>query len=113
MTGRVVGAGGRPLAGLRIHPYFEDVVVNKHIPFEFLENTSPLQSGTTKTDAEGKFRLEGLIPGLKYRVIASGEGLGERFVDLARGQSVESGKVKDLGGLKIKESPKGQKEKGK
>ena len=111
LTGRVVDAAGRPLAGLRVHPYFEDVVVNKHIPFEFLEPSSPLRRETTNTDADGKFRLEGLIPGLKYHLIASGGGLGERFVDLAREQSVESSKVKGLGDLKIQEPAKAEKEK--
>jgi RNA polymerase sigma factor (sigma-70 family) len=111
ITGRVVDAAGRPLAGLSIDLHFEDVVVNKNIPFEFLEPSSPLDSPRKKTDAEGKFRFEGLAPALKYRLYASGGALGERFVDLAREQSVESGKVKDLGDLKGKEPAKGQEEK--
>jgi protocatechuate 3,4-dioxygenase beta subunit len=113
LTGRVVDAGGRPLAGIFISLWYKDVLINKHIPFEVLGRnlTGPLHHPSTKTDAEGKFRLEGVLPALKYHLHAYGGALRERPVDLATVVSAESGKVKDIGELKIKESPKGKKEK--
>jgi hypothetical protein len=56
------------------------------------------------TDAEGRFHVEGLVPGLKYFV--EGEHEPEMFLEpLARGIAVESGKTKDLGDLKCKSPP--------
>jgi RNA polymerase sigma factor (sigma-70 family) len=113
MTGRVVDASGRPLAGIFISLWYKDVLINKHIPFAVLGRNlpGPLHDPRTKTDAEGKFRLAGCLPALKYRIFGSGGALGERSVDLATVVSAESGKVKDIGEVKIKESPKAKKEK--
>jgi hypothetical protein len=63
--------------------------------------------GFRKTDADGKFRLEGLLPGVKYDLYTSGKPVA---VQLTTGVSVESGKVKHLGDLKREAAPKGQKE---
>ncbi len=112
MTGRVVDAAGRPLAGLQLYLSFHDVVLNKQIPFEFLEHNSPLSTDNeVTTDAQGRFRVEGLIPGLKYELLATGKGLGDHYLHLATGLSTESGKVKDVGDLNSKESPEEAKEK--
>jgi RNA polymerase sigma factor (sigma-70 family) len=112
MTGRVVDANGRPLAGHTIHLWYMDVLLNKHVPVEFLRSgrIGPLGFPTTRTDAEGKFRFERLVPVLKYRLIVIDGAPGEGTVRLTKDVSVEPGKVKDVGDLKIKEPPKGQKE---
>jgi hypothetical protein len=49
--------------------------------------------------ADGKFRVQGLIPGLKYGATATdgNSNIGEVFLDL----TVAPGEVKDLGDLKI------------
>jgi hypothetical protein len=105
ITGRVVDARGRPLAGLDIGARVtRDVLLDMGLPwFEFrFQNI-----GANKTDAEGKFRLEGFIPGLKHTLHGYGKVLGEgSVVNLATDLSVKSGEVKDLGDLKIKETPK-------
>jgi protocatechuate 3,4-dioxygenase beta subunit len=112
ITGRVVDARGRPLAGLDI---------GARVPADALSNmglpglavwVQPI--GSNKTDAEGKFRLEGVIPDLKHTLHGSGKVLGDgSVVNLATDLSVKSGEVKDLGELTIKETPKKDPEKEK
>ena len=57
---------------------------------------------TTKTDADGKFKLDGLLPGLTYAIHVSDGDLGEfnTLVVTKRGVTVEAGKETDLGELK-------------
>jgi RNA polymerase sigma factor (sigma-70 family) len=57
---------------------------------------------TAKTDADGKFKLEGLLPGLTYTIHVSDGDLGEfnTLVVTKRGVTVEAGKIADLGELK-------------
>jgi len=102
MTGRVLDAEGRPLAGLSVLLDFNrSVLVNKHIPFEYLTSTTPLPTQTAaKTDDAGRFRLEGVIPGLQYNLFVSEGGLGTKSVVRLKDVSVESDKNKDLGDLK-------------
>jgi hypothetical protein len=121
MTGRVVDAAGRPLAGVRIHlNYYGDSdaslnkhIFNKYIPLQVLHGPSdhPIGYPMKKTDADGKFRFEGLLPALEYDIQRVSAVEGEVGVSLTTRVSVESGKVKDLGDLKCKDSPKGKKEK--
>jgi hypothetical protein len=49
------------------------------------------------TDKGGRFRVEGLVPGLEYAIVPS------RYVPLPLASaSVESGKQKDMGDIKAK-----------
>jgi hypothetical protein len=53
-----------------------------------------------KTDADGKFRLDGLMPGLTYTLVVNDEG-----DELARREGVmppAAGKADDVGELRIK-----------
>ena len=52
-----------------------------------------------KTDADGRFRIEGLVPNLKYEASATAgsAGTGQLFRDV----TVTPGEVKDLGDLKV------------
>jgi hypothetical protein len=106
VTGRVVDSTGRPLAGIWIWPWTPDVVLNKHIPLTALGVLSP--PGFRKTDADGKFRLEGLLPAVKYHLYTSGKAGAIQLT--TGGVSVESGKVEHLGDLRTKGAPDGQKE---
>jgi hypothetical protein len=60
-----------------------------------------------KTDAEGKFRAEGLLPGLKYHLVVSDGELKPGKVVAYHIEELlpESGMVKDLGDLKSTLSP--------
>jgi hypothetical protein len=59
------------------------------------------------TDADGRFRIEGVASGLTYDLAASpGEGeAAAASVYTREGLSVEPGKTRDLGDLKSKEAP--------
>jgi hypothetical protein len=107
-TGRVLDARGRPLAGLDIGARVDaDALRNMGMPglaFKFQT------IGANKTDAEGKFRLEGFIPDVKHTLRGYGKVLGDGSVaNLVTDVSVKSGEVKDLGDLKIEETPKKEK----
>jgi RNA polymerase sigma factor (sigma-70 family) len=108
VTGRVVDPTGRPLAGIWIWPWTRDVVLNKHIPLTAVGSEVLSPPGFRKTDADGKFRLEGLLPAVKYHLYTSGKAGAVQLT--TGGVSAESGKVKNLGDLKRKVAPKGQKE---
>ncbi len=78
ITGRIVDEDGRPRGGLRLF--------------------SPIGGGTP-IGRDGKFRIDGLVPGLTYSAGAT-EGFMYRG-DLYRDVTVDSGEVKDLGDLKL------------
>ena len=109
LVGRIVDAAGKPLAGLKVSTQLsfkpEDY---KDLPADLRYNGrlwNQLINKEAMTDKDGKFRLEGLVPGLKYflNVKNATEFLtGYTREDL----SVESGKTKDLGDLKGKPATK-------
>jgi RNA polymerase sigma factor (sigma-70 family) len=100
LTGRVLDEDGRPLAGARInlsfpHPMF----------FEPVTWWVPPLGEVVKTDREGRFRGEGLTPGLTFRLSAARD---TSFLPLAgtpdgmRTLSVRPGQTLDLGDLQVK-----------
>ena len=108
VTGTILDADGNPLAG---HTVVARLVVDRRQIENVRDSFSPFGhqiSGLgeftgreTKTDAEGRFRLDGLLHGQKYNVYA-GEG---RLGRLSRPTHhkvygpVESGKVGNMGEL--------------
>jgi hypothetical protein len=94
-TGRLVGADGRPVTDARI------LLVCPSLPPPGLQ---PL-AGVARTDAEGRFRVEGLSPGLKYDLqVRRGDAKSEVILsagDAAKGVSAASGEVKDLGDVRV------------
>jgi RNA polymerase sigma factor (sigma-70 family) len=67
ITGRVVGVDGKGVAGVTVEPSFQD-----H-PLGTLLNTEKRYdrgAGPVKTDADGRFRFEGVPPGVRVRLIA-------------------------------------------
>jgi RNA polymerase sigma factor (sigma-70 family) len=104
LTGRVVGADGRPRAGLQVRATFSQKGGDgTRLPVQFFMTGATWAAKlepTAKTDADGKFRLDGLMPGLTYTLVASDDE-GE----LARREAVmppAAGKTDDIGELRIK-----------
>jgi RNA polymerase sigma factor (sigma-70 family) len=92
LTGRLLTRDGAPIArgDLRflIGDNRDDVNVGTH----------PTRSFTT--DKDGKFRIEGLVPGLKYHLTAM-DGF-KVLNELAKGVTVKAGETKDLGDVALK-----------
>jgi RNA polymerase sigma factor (sigma-70 family) len=108
VTGQVFDAEGRPWAGLKVSASITRKFTDyKDLPWETLENLGPVLTVNQTTDAEGKFRIDGLLPGLKYNLVMSegelkpGKVVAYHVDDLFP----EAGKIKDLGELKSKEVP--------
>ncbi len=122
LAGRVVDADGKPWPGLQVMVYLtRRLADHDDLPPELWSGPRPgadewmrLKTSwrertacRTTTDAEGRFRVEGLIAGLPYEMLAweGGElrkGAAVTGAYHGTGLSAESGKVKDLGDLKSK-----------
>src|SRR5206468_2596973 len=87
-TGRVVDANGKPIADLFLDLYQTQAVdgrVAALLPNRMVEATK-----ADKTDRDGRFRANGLVPGVRYHLRGAAFSVFE----------VESGKVKELGQAK-------------
>jgi RNA polymerase sigma factor (sigma-70 family) len=104
VTGRFVDADGKPLpADTRIRVEWR----YRSLPAPGMRPADPLAT----TDAEGRFRLEGLLPGPKFGLVLTpgkakgkGEGPGKVQVsspDALKGLSLDPGEVKDLGDIRV------------
>ncbi len=91
VTGRLVDDDGRPRPGveLRIHFVRKDTdYVALHLP------------GQVKTDREGRFRVEGLAPGVTYQINLAGKPPKFTIGSVAPRVSIQAGETKDLGDVK-------------
>jgi hypothetical protein len=101
VTGRLVDDEGQPRAKLQL---LGNIPTRRFDPERGL---LPRNNEPDLTDRDGRFRIEGLIPGLKYGVRASvtrSDGvriLGQVFEDV----QVGPGETKDLGDVKAIEKP--------
>jgi RNA polymerase sigma factor (sigma-70 family) len=116
LTGRVLDAEGRPWAGLKVAAFLiTKSADSKTLPYEalhplglFLDQRRDLFNGLGTTDADGRFRIEGLIPGLKYGlqpVLKLKRESQFTLADLGHDLAVSSGQTKDLGDLRSNTTP--------
>ena len=104
LTGRVVAADGRPTAGLQVRAVLSHAETDgTRLPHQFLmtgHTWAAKLEPKAKTDTDGKFRLDGLMPGLPYALVVS-----DADDELARRDGVtppSAGKTADVGQLRIK-----------
>jgi protocatechuate 3,4-dioxygenase beta subunit len=101
LVGRVLDGAGKPLAGVTVKAAYafgqtvEADGAKGRLPkaLGFVDSGwMELLNGQAITDRDGRFRITGLVPGLKYRLEAPGVERGNL--------SVVPGEVNDLGDLK-------------
>jgi hypothetical protein len=93
-----VGDDGKPVAGVRLG--WRDLA----LPAPGL--APPLEPFTT--DAEGRFRVEGLMPGVKLEItLQGGENKAVTFSagEALKGLTIEAGQTRDLSDVRVKAAP--------
>jgi hypothetical protein len=106
-TGRLVDPKGNPREGAEVSLLFEKKQ-EAVLPGELVFSTNPLHKillpSKAIADKNGRFRIEGLIAGVKYDLwIGQGE---KNFERVSKGATAKAGVSADLGVIKIKASPK-------
>ena len=104
IAGRLVDEDGLPLAGAKLHVVTFDLDGN-NLPFAEARALWPSDE-TFATDANGRFRIEGLVPGVATDIQVSSRGRPNfRFVaGLAlRKLTLDAGEARDLGDVKAEE----------
>jgi RNA polymerase sigma factor (sigma-70 family) len=107
LAGRVVGADGKPWADLKVQVVMSaDRKDYDDLPVDLLYNYPQWQklTGASATkDKEGRFRVTGLVPGLKYLLqVSEGDPAAGVFVYSAAVPALTAGATKDLGRLKAR-----------
>jgi RNA polymerase sigma factor (sigma-70 family) len=102
VTGRVVDASGHPRAGVNVLAFLADKQPAALPPSVTIGGDGSLRDAVLPkpvvTDAEGRFRLEGLVPGLTYEI---GLRRGEKEFDSpVKDVRPGPGESKDLGAIK-------------
>jgi RNA polymerase sigma factor (sigma-70 family) len=93
VTGRLLDQAGRPLDGIELHIYREIREPTRGAHGDF---SPPIQA---TTDSEGRFRIDGIVPGAVQKVRAVGlkDGAGGFIIE---DWTPRSGEVKDLGEIR-------------
>jgi RNA polymerase sigma factor (sigma-70 family) len=105
LTGRLVDGDGKPLAGVRLGWHYPALPAPGMVP-----PAEPFM-----TDDGGRFRVEGLTPGVKFEITLRGDQKTATAVsagEALKGLSVEPGQTKDLGDVRVKVTPAPEKAKG-
>jgi RNA polymerase sigma factor (sigma-70 family) len=107
-TGRILSSDGRPQADLRVRAQPSRKDVDDNLLPTLFQLEQGLQANRLDpqgtTDAGGRFRLDGLVPGLEYTLEVS-DGLGRSRMTLMiplESWRAASGQTKDLGDLRSK-----------
>ncbi len=100
LAGRIIDEDGQPMAGVRIQLSFHHSTFFRPVTWWASQMGEEVQ-----TDKEGRFRAEGITPGMRFRLHASSK---TNFLMLSGGTegtddlSARPGETKDLGDLKPK-----------
>jgi hypothetical protein len=110
LTGRILDAEGKPCAGLKVTSQASlERADDKENSIELRLGILELPGTASTTDKDGRFRIEGLVPGLKY-VLNVREGK-ENVPGYSREEfTAESGRTRDLGNLVSRPAAGGKKE---
>jgi hypothetical protein len=93
-TGRLVSPRGEPLSGAR---------VSYRVQVKLKGENVPASAFFAETDKDGRFRIEGLAPGLTYHNVYVLKRVLFDFVgEGARNLTLKAGETRDLGDLTIK-----------
>ncbi len=99
-TGRVVDSDGQPLSGIQINAAYRDgkndIVIRDY---------GQPSNARTLSDDEGRFRLEGLIPGLKTELLFQRKGSSFVGTGQLEGFSLKPGETHDVGEIAVKPYP--------
>jgi protocatechuate 3,4-dioxygenase beta subunit len=97
LTGRVLDEDGQPVAGAQMVGAIEGGQLN--LP----ANSVSIFSFRVRTDEQGRFRADSILPGVKYRgsILGRRAGGGICFEHA----TIKPGEAKDLGDIKLKSSP--------
>jgi RNA polymerase sigma factor (sigma-70 family) len=98
LTGRIVDEAGRPRTSVQLF----STIAEKSDP-----ERGALEGNSIPVDSSGRFRIEGLVPGVKYDALATDMNTVTGIA--LDGVQVKSGETKDLGDVKILvEKPSGE-----
>src|SRR5262249_14185014 len=97
LTGRFVSTDGKPLAESPVYPVTMEPLANPGMRVKSSVTAGSFPTGLS-TDKDGRFRIEGLSPGLDYR-LAIGRGMFVLRSDYEqrKGVTLNAGKTRDLG----------------
>jgi protocatechuate 3,4-dioxygenase beta subunit len=105
VTGRIIDPNGKPVPGLTV----ELLYASQDAPGLLTPGTGGVAPGLLapgrpfRTDAEGRFRVEGLIPGQKHRLTFPG--------GVVKDVSTEAGALRDLKDIQLTVTPPGENKK--
>jgi hypothetical protein len=110
VSGRILDAKGRPWAEVTVRAELTRLITAyKDLPWELLEDLGPTMEVESKTEREGRFHVNGLLPGLRYNLafsvgeIKPGAMIAAHRMDV----TVEAGRTKDLGDIKSEQEADG------
>jgi protein involved in polysaccharide export with SLBB domain/protocatechuate 3,4-dioxygenase beta subunit len=97
ITGRVVDAAGKPIVGAQMEGH--------DLPRQLWQKDAGGQfhylDRVNTTGRDGRFRIEGLAPGVKYNLSVWDKPKGKYFDELISAVTVQPGQTKDLGNLTV------------
>jgi RNA polymerase sigma factor (sigma-70 family) len=94
VTGRIVDPGGKPVVGARVGLGYDDPGANN-----LVRRLVGVVGAEGKADKDGRFRIEGVIPGLKFDL----DTPDSRSV-LVQDRRLKGGEALELGELKLKKA---------